>query len=119
MEIPASLKPGLWGAAGGAVAMAIVGFWGLGWMTASSAERMSRDRADVAVVSALVPFCVAKAQQDADAGKLVKLAAESSSYSRSQFVRDFGWATLPGMTSADSALANACSTKLQALKTGG
>jgi hypothetical protein len=114
MEIPSSLKPGLWGAAGGALAMTIVGFWGLGWTTASTADRMGRDRADTAVVSALVPFCVAKAQQDADAGKLVKLAAEPSSYSRSQIVKDAGWATLPGMTAADSSLATACSGKLQA-----
>ncbi len=38
MNIPIETKPALWGAAGGAVVLAIVGFsWG-GWVTSSTAE---------------------------------------------------------------------------------
>ena len=62
MQIPVWLKPGLWGAASGAVVMAIVGFSQLGWKTEGTAEQLAQDRADTAVVAALVPFCVAKAQ---------------------------------------------------------
>ena len=48
--------------------------------TASSADRMAQERADTAVVSALVPFCVFKAQQDPDQGPLIKFQAEQSFY---------------------------------------
>jgi len=63
MQIPVWLKPGLWGAAAGAVAMTVVGFSQLGWYTGGSADRMAQDRAETAVVAALVPFCVAKASR--------------------------------------------------------
>lgn len=112
MQAPAYVKPGIWGGVVGAIAMMIVGFWGFGWTTAGTAERASKERADTAVVAALVPFCVAKAQQEGEGLKLVKLRAEQSSYSRSQLVRDSGWATVLGMASPDGALASACADKL-------
>lgn len=117
MQIHANVKPGLWGVAAGAVAMAIVGFQGLGWTTAGSADKLGQQRANAAVADALVPFCVAKAEQDPDASKLVKFRAETSSWSGNQIVRDAGWATPLGTTSPDSALASACSDKLRASKT--
>jgi hypothetical protein len=116
MQFPASVKPAGWGAVAGAIAMTIAGFWGLGWTTASTTERIARERADAAVVATLVPLCVAKAQQDGDAAKLVKFRAEQSPYSRSELVREAGWATLLGMTTPDYALASACAEKLQASK---
>ena len=57
MEINPGLKPALMGAAGGAIALAIVGFmWG-GWVTGGTAEQTARTRADAAVVTALAPIC--------------------------------------------------------------
>ena len=117
MQVPAYTKPAAWGAVAGAVAMMIAGFSGFGWTTAGTTERIARERADSAVVAALVPFCVAKAQQDGDAAKLMKFRSEESSYSRSQLVRDSGWATVLGMSSPDYALASACADKLQGVKT--
>lgn len=116
MELPVWIKPALWGAATGAIALAIVGFSQLGWKTAGSAERLAQDRADSAVVVALVPFCVVKAQQDPDKTVLAKLLTEDSSYARDEIVSKAGWATLSGATSPDSALADACSDKLHSLK---
>jgi hypothetical protein len=88
----------------------------MGWTTGGTADRMARDRADSAVVAALLPFCVANADRDPDLTKLAKVKAEQSSYSRSQLVSDSGWATLPGMTTPDHGLASACSDKLQGPK---
>ena len=113
MRLPEWTKPGIWGAVVGGVATAIIGFSYMGWSTAGTADKMAQTRAETAVVAALVPFCAAKAQQDTDPGKLVKFRAETSSYSRSDIVRASGWATLPGMTAPDYALAQACSEKLQ------
>ena len=116
MQIPVWLKPGLWGAASGAVVMAIVGFSQLGWKTEASAEQLAQERADTAVVAALVPFCVAKAQVDTEQAALAKLRAEQSSYSRSDLVVKAGWATLGIAKSPDSALARACSAELYTTK---
>ena len=117
MKIPVWLKPGLWGAALGAIAMAIVGFSQLGWKTSGSAEALAKETADTAVVAVLVPFCVAKAQQDTQQAALAKFQAEQSTYSRSDLVQQAGWATFGAAKSPDSALAYACSAKLYAMKT--
>jgi hypothetical protein len=118
MQIPVWLKPGLWGAASGAVVMAIVGFSQLGWKTEGSAEQLAQERADTAVVAALVPFCVAKAQMDTQQTALASFQAEQSSYSRSDLVVKAGWATLGIAKSPDSSLARACSAKLYGMKSG-
>lgn len=117
MQMPVWTKPAIWSALGGAAVMAIVGFSQLGWKTATAADQMAQERADTAVVVALVPFCVAKAQTDPDAAVLAKFKAEQSSYTRSDLVGRAGWATLSGSKFPDNALARACSDKLHELKT--
>ena len=116
MKIPVWVKPALWGAASGAIIMAIVGFSQLGWTTATTAEQLAQERADTAVVAALVPFCVAKAQQETEQASLAKFQAEQSSFSRSDLVTKAGWATLGAAKSPDG-LARACSVKLYGMKT--
>ncbi len=118
MKIPVWLKPGLWGVVFGAILIAIVGFSQLGWRTASNADAFAAERASDAVVAAMVPFCVAKAQWDTDHGTMVKFNAEASDYSRTDLVIKAGWATVGAAKSADSALAQACSTKLYTMKSG-
>jgi hypothetical protein len=116
MQIPVWLKPAGWGAVAGAIALSIVGFSQLGWKTASTSEQIAQDRSDTAVVSAMVPFCIAKAQMDPDKAALTKFQGEQSSYSRSDLVMKAGWATLGGKTTPDNALARACSDKLYVAK---
>jgi hypothetical protein len=111
MQIPSETKPALWGAAGGAVALAIVGFtWG-GWMT--TATKLADERADSAVVAVLTPICVEKFQQSGDAiANLAALRKISTSWEQGNFIEKGGWATRPGATSADYVLARACAEKL-------
>ena len=118
MEIPSWLKPGIWGAATGAVAMAIVGFSYLGWTTAATSEKLAQDTSSTAVVAALVPFCVKNAQTDSNAATLVKFQAEQSSYSRSDIVTKAGWTSFDGKTAGSDALARACAEKLHVAKAG-
>lgn len=118
MKTPGWLRPGLWGAAVGAIAMAIIGFAQLGWTTSTTAEQLAQERASAAVVSALVPLCVAKAEQDPDKTVVTRLRTETSSYSRSDMVMKAGWATLGNGKSPDNALARACSEELNAAKSG-
>lgn len=116
MQIPTWVKPSLWSAGGGAIAMAVVGFSQLGWETSRSANELAEARADSAVTAALVPFCVAKAEQVSDQAMLAKVRAEDSSYSRSDLVIKAGWATVGNDKSPDSALATACGDRLHAPK---
>lgn len=118
MQIPVWLKPGLWGAAAGAALMAIVGFSQLGWTTASTAEQLAQEHADKAVVAALVPFCVAKAEQDPDKAVLAKFRTQTEGFARNDLVMKAGWATVGDQTSPDSALARACSERLDSAKVG-
>lgn len=115
MNLPSGLKPGLWGAVAGAIATSIVGFSYLGWTTAGTAEKLAQETASTAVVAALVPFCVVKAEADPNQSTLTKFQAEQSSYSRSDIVMKAGWATLDGGTGSD-ALARACAEKLHVAK---
>jgi hypothetical protein len=107
------VKPAAWGAVAGAVAMAVVGFWALGWTLGSSAERMARDRAEVAVVDALTPVCVTRFEAQADAAtRLTELKKISSSWDQRSFIEKGGWATTPGSATPNSDVASACAAKL-------
>ena len=118
MQVPSAVKPACWGAVGGAIALAIVGFhWG-GWMTSNGAGKLADERAGVAVVAALTPICVEKFQHEADAeANLVALKAISLSWDQGKFIEKGGWATRPGATSPDYALGRACAERLVLAKT--
>ena len=99
-----AIKPGLWGLAIGIAGTALVGFTSMGWVGPGSAEQMAKQRADKAVVAALLPVCMA--QSKTDSAKLAQLAAIQSPYDRRDFVMKAGWATLG--ESANGDLADAC-----------
>jgi hypothetical protein len=114
MKIPVETKPALWGVAGGAVALAIVGFtWG-GWVTGGRAESDAMQRANAAVVVALAPICVEKFQHTADVSANLAALKKVDSWSQGDFVEKGGWATVPGSNSPAqvSAVAKACALLL-------
>jgi len=88
MNISTSLKPAIWGMAGGAVATIIIGFsWG-GWVTQGAANQMETDSARAAVVGEFTPLCVARARQQTE---LVAVLMEQSSWKYRDFVVKAGW----------------------------
>ncbi len=102
------LKPGIYGALGGAVLTMVVGFsWG-GWVTGGSATEMATVLARNEVISALVPICLQISQDDPE--RISKLAAitEASTYRRRDAVMEAGWATVPGSEAPNRDLAQAC-----------
>lgn len=116
MKIPVETKPFLWGIAGGALAMAVVGFtWG-GWVTGSKAESVASERATDAVVTALAPICVDKFQHAADAAANGAALKKTDAWSQAEFVEKGGWAAVPGPDNPDrvSAVAKACAALLTA-----
>src|ERR1700675_732052 len=120
MELPEflegqSLTRLLQGAAVGAVATMFVGFnWG-GWSLGSTADKMAKERSERAVVTALAPVCAAnfRAMPNAEA-KQVALSKVDSWKRQHEFPKEF--VTLPGETSPNSALVDACYTLLLAPK---
>lgn len=88
MKMPEFTKPALWGAIGGAAAATIVGFaWG-GWVTGGTADEMMASSAQIAVVEAFTPLCVARAEEQPAQVALMK---EESVWKHENFVIDAGW----------------------------
>ena len=104
------------GAAAGAVATLVIGFYWGGWVTGGTAKDMTQRSTTAAVVSALSPICLDKFQRSADAGVNMVEFKKVSSYQQGSFVEKGGWATLPGSDRADSSVAQACANMISNLK---
>ena len=114
MKTPVGTKQGVYGFAAGIVATLIIGFtWG-GWVTNTTATSMANDRAQIAVVEALVPVCVAHSKQDPKAQETLAALTKAASYNRNDVLEKAGWATMPGTSTPVRGLATACATKLAA-----
>jgi hypothetical protein len=112
-ELPANTSPFVWGAAVGAIALAIVGFtWG-GWVSGGTAERLAAARADTATVAALTPICVTQFNASPKARASLAALKETQSYEQAQYVSKGGWATMPGASGEPSReVAAACAEAL-------
>lgn len=114
MNIPVETKPALWGAVGGAIVLAIVGFsWG-GWVTSSKAETAASIRVDAALVEALTPVCVAKFRRDPAVDTNLEALKKVDSWSQGDFVEKGGWAMVADSkaTVPASSVARACADAL-------
>jgi len=88
----------------------------LGWLVArSTADKMAKERSELAVIAVLAPVCADKfrALPDAEA-KQVALSKVDSWKRRDEFPKEF--VTLPGESYPSSALVHACYTLLLAPK---
>jgi hypothetical protein len=113
MQIPTWTKPGITGAIVGAIATMIIGFSQGGWYTGGSAERLAQQKADVAVIDALVPVCISQSKLDPDTtAKLGQFAAIKTSYEQRDFVMTAGWATMPTADAPNRELASKCADAL-------
>ena len=106
---------GLWGALGGAIVLAIIGFaWG-GWVTGGTAQEMAEEMAENAVVARLAPICVEQFKQAAEKDQKLKDLKKEDSWKRYQYVEKQGWATMPGEKKPDSKVAEKCADMLMEL----
>jgi Ni/Fe-hydrogenase subunit HybB-like protein len=104
----------LWGFAVAAVVVPIGLSKGFGWYSAGQAQVFARQEAQMAMVKALTPFCVANFQKAADASeKLVALKKISSQWQRETFVRENKWALIG--KDQDSGVIDACAAELYKL----
>lgn len=114
MNAPEWLKPGLYGAALGAAALAILGFtWG-GWVTGGTARQMASAEARQQVVAALVPICLEQSRLDPQVTESLAALKDANSYQRTDVVMKTGWATMPGENDPNRSVASACAESLAA-----
>ncbi|MFQ5684806.1 MAG: hypothetical protein ACE5HC_16255 [Candidatus Binatia bacterium] len=106
------IKLGFWGATGGAIVLAIVGFkWG-GWVTSGTARQMAEELAKDTVVNRLTPICVAQFNQDPEKDQKLKELKKKDSWDGRKYVEKQGWATMLGEKKPDSELAEECVKQL-------
>jgi hypothetical protein len=117
MRVPQWIKPGVWGAVIGAVAMMIIGFAWWGWTLSSTAEQMAKERANTAVVALLTPICVDSFMKQPDATAKLTELQHTAAWRQTEFVEKGGWATASGSTTPHSAVAKACADQLVRIKT--
>jgi hypothetical protein len=111
LETSAKIKYGTWGLIGGAVIATILGFaWG-GWTTSSSANAATAK----AVVTSQAAICVAQFVKQHDHEARLKEFAETSSWTRGDFISKGGWDRMPGQDKADSDVARACADGVELL----
>ena len=94
------------GALCGAFAFTVFGFWQLGWTLGSTAEKMAQE----AVVVALVPICVDQGHKASTTD--LDVFQSKKPWERGDFVKNSGWATMPGSDSAAPNIAYLCAEAL-------
>jgi hypothetical protein len=117
MRVPEWIKPGVWGAVIGAVAIMIVGFAWWGWTLSSTAERMATERANTAVVALFTPVCVESFMKQPNAMAKLTEFQQTAAWRQTEFIEKGGWATASGSTMPHSAVAKACADQLVRTKT--
>ena len=117
MELPSflqgdSLPRLLQGAIAGFLATTVIGFnWG-GWMLESNAKQMAEKSANSALVAVLAPMCADKFRSGTEAVVNTAEFKKVSVWQQDTFIQKGGWATFPGMSAPDLAIAQACAKLL-------
>jgi hypothetical protein len=110
-ETTGKVKFGVWGLIVGAVIVMTIGFaWG-GWVTQSTAQKMS----DEAVLGSQAAICVAQFMKQPNHEELLKELGAIDSWKRSEFIEKGGWDKMPGQEKAGSYVAQACTKGLEVL----
>lgn len=105
-----------WGMAVGMVVLLIVIF-SAGWVvTSNSAKAMAYQISTNAVVDRLTPISVAQFMADPNREERLKDMKALDPWKRGDFVKEQGWATMPGEETPDWQVANECAKRLVDLK---
>lgn len=102
----------LQGVVAGAVLTMIVGFsWG-GWVTGGTAKKMVADSTNEMAVSLYTPTCVENFEKQADLPNKWIAFKKVETYMRDSYIREAGFATVPGAGSPNSEIADKCAEAL-------
>jgi len=113
------IKPFAWGMGVGAIVLLIIIF-SAGWVvTSGAAKAEAKEMATDAVMNRLAPIAVAQFMEDPQKEEHLKALKKLESYgnpSRSDYVQEHGWATMPGEKEPDSEVAYECARRIMALE---
>lgn len=113
MQIPTWTKPALYGAAAGAVVLAIVGFSSYGgWVTGGTAQTMADKAGEDAGTQIVSALCVKKFAAAPGANMQLAKLKEAKSWDRDNFIEDGGWSTIDGVADGIKGVADACAEQL-------
>ena len=102
-----------WIVTGAIILTMYLGFSQAGWVTSGNAVRIAEDASKDAVIARLAPICVTQFGQDIESDqRLAEFKELTSSSRRTTFVKDQGWATMPGETAPDDKVARECAEQL-------
>ena len=103
-----------WIAIGAIVLTLYLGFSRGGWVTGGTARQLAETTAQDAVVARLAPICVAQFNEDPQKyQKFDELMALTTAYQRTRYVVSQGWATMPGESRPDNAVAAECAQHIR------
>jgi len=110
------IKPFVWGMVVGAIVLLIVIF-SAGWVvTSGSAQAKAEEMVEKAVVDHLAPICVEQFLQDPNREERLKELKGKDFWTRGDYVKKSGWATMPGAESPARGVADECARRLMELK---
>lgn len=110
-EKAGKVKFGVWGLVVGAVIVMTIGFaWG-GWVTQSTAQKMS----DEAVLASQAAICVAQFMKAPNHQEKLAEIGKIDSWKRSEFIEQGGWDKMPGQEKAGSYVSQACAKGVEVL----
>jgi hypothetical protein len=102
-----------WIVIGAIILTMYLGFSQAGWVTGGNALRMVEDASEDAVIARLAPICVTQFDQEFESDqRLTEFKELTSSGRRTTFVKDQGWATMPGESTPDNKVASECAQQL-------
>lgn len=118
MRTPEWIKPAVYGAGAGAIALAIVGFtWG-GWVSGGTASKMAADASQDSREQLVASICVERFIADPNAAHNLVALKEASRWAMDDFIEDGGWITLAGLEEEEqvSGAADVCAVRLVAME---
>jgi hypothetical protein len=104
-------KGALYGAFGGAILLAVVGFKFGDWHTGGQARTAANQQSEKAVIVALAPICAATFAQSASTDQKTLYATKTSYYERGDIISSA--VNIVGQKSMDHGLKQACDDKIQ------
>ncbi len=120
LKMPGWAEPALWGVIAGVVGCWLLLAQGFGWVSPVEAAHMATQKAHDALVSYATPACVDRFRHQPNAVTAWETLKKTDDWDRSDLIVKQGWVEGPGQKldpDTEKAIADACSTKILALKT--
>jgi hypothetical protein len=114
MNVTEWLRAAVIGLVIGAGLTAFLGFSYGGWTTEGKANELAVEQTKLGVAEALAPFCVQRAKADPTYASKLEALKAGNSYNQTAIIKDSGWATRPGQSEPNDALAAAGQVQLAA-----